>query len=163
MRKRCFFLLLGLYFCAPAMSQTQAVTSSDLIEKAAAYDNQEISYEGEAIGTTLDRGSNVWLNVNDGNNAIGIWAGKEKTKALEHWGSYKQKGDRIFVEGVFHKACPEHGGGLDIHARQLVVVEEGGVVPETISSQKIFWLSALLGVLACLLILHIFVQRRSSK
>ncbi len=40
-------------------------------------------------------------------------------------GSYRYCGDRVLVIGTFHRACPEHGGDLDIHAVRLEVVAPG--------------------------------------
>lgn len=140
-----------------------AATSDQLISEAKHFDGQEVVYEGELIGAVLGRGAFAWLNLNDNKNAIGVWMPRELAVAVRHAGSHNMRGDWLAVAGIFHRACAEHGGGLDIHARAVAVVEEGGSITETISFQKILWVGILFGVLACLLIIHIFVQRRSSK
>ncbi len=141
----------------------QAISSTELIGKAKEYDNVVIIYEGEPVGSILRRGDFAWLNINDGSSAIGVWLPKDKAESVKYMGGYKHKGDWVSVTGVFHRACPEHGGGLDIHAQELTVVKTGEVVNEVIPRRKILWLGILSGVLSCLLIIHILVTKRSSR
>jgi hypothetical protein len=52
------------------------------------------------------------------------------------YGDYRHQGDIVRISGVFHAACPEHGGDMDIHATDLSVVRAGmrlTRVPETSS------------------------------
>jgi hypothetical protein len=122
-----------------------------------------VLYGGEIIGEVLWRGDHVWINVYDGNDAIGVWMPAALAEKIKHTGSYKCSGDRIRVHGIFHRACPEHGGGLDIHAQDLLVVEPGQQIAEELDSRKILVLAVLLGVLLCLLIVRIFLKKRADR
>jgi hypothetical protein len=93
-------------------------------------------YEGEVIGEVMVRQDFAWINVNDGKSAIGIWIEKNLTKDILYTGSYKSKGDWIEVQGRFHRACPEHGGDLDIHALSLRIINPGSRRDERINSGK---------------------------
>ena len=164
MKKIFFICFLSSVLCLlSSVCFAQAISSRELIGKAQEYDNVVVIYEGEPVGSILRRGDFAWLNINDGSTAIGVWLSKDKAESVKYIGGYKQKGDWVSVTGVFHRACPEHGGGLDIHAQELFVVKTGEAIKEVVSRRKILWLELLSGVLACLLIIHILVTKRSSR
>jgi hypothetical protein len=54
-------------------------------------------------------------------------------KKISLVGGYGKKGDNVRVEGVFHRACPEHGGDLDIHAGSVTVLSTGARVAMPLS------------------------------
>ncbi len=120
-----FYLLPFAFNC-----YAQPVSSSELINKAKEYDGKTVIYEGEVIGDIMSRGEYAWINVNDTKNAIGIWIDKVFTKDIVYTGSYKSKGDWVEITGVFHRACPEHGGDLDIHGQALRKTKLGKNAPE---------------------------------
>lgn len=141
----------------------EASSSKELIEEAHLFDGAHVVYAGEVIGEVLRRGDHAWLNIHDGTNAIGVWVGQELLKDVTFTGGYKTQGDIVHVHGIFHRACPEHGGALDIHAQDLLVVEPGRLAEERLDNRKIFALLVSLGVLVCLLILRIFLMRRKRS
>ncbi|MFC1511306.1 DNA-binding protein [Candidatus Margulisiibacteriota bacterium] len=128
-----------------------AVTGNELVEKAKAYDGKAIEYAGEVVGDVMARENHAWLNVNDGTRAIGIWAKKDSIKDLKIPGDYNYIGDKILVKGIFHRACPQHGGDLDIHAQEIVLIEPGHKVEHPINQVKIYLsillLIAIIGVI----------------
>lgn len=138
-------------------------SSKELIQNAGQHDGREVVFEGELVGEAMRRDAFCWLNVHDGDNAIGVWASGAVLENIRHAGNYRARGDRLAATGVFHRACPEHGGGLDIHASKIVVLESGGPLAERLQPRKIFVLALLLGVLACLLTLHVLRKRRGPK
>ena len=148
-----WLLVIGLFFFWVSIGCTQSVSSTDLINNAKEYDGKIVVYAGEIIGDIMVRGENAWINVNDNKNAIGIWAAKELTKTISNTGSYKSKGDEVEIAGVFHRACPEHGGDLDIHAQTIRKIGSGGVTEEPISVRKRNLVFLLLGLLCLALIL----------
>ena len=81
----------------------QSISSADLISEAKQYDSKIVNYRGEVIGDIMIRGQYAWLNINDGQNAIGIWATKNLIKNIEYKGSYGSKGDVVEVIGFFHQ------------------------------------------------------------
>ena len=64
------------------------VTSNDLTNNAGDFDGKEIVYTGEAIGDILSHGDYSWINVSDGNNAIGVWVQSDDISAVDMLGGY---------------------------------------------------------------------------
>lgn len=141
-----------------------AATANELVERAKALDGAVVVFEGEAIGDPLPRGDHAWVNVLDGGGAIGVWLPRGDLGQIEHYGSYRWKGDRLRVVGVFHRACPEHGGDLDIHATSLEVIERGAAIPHPASPAEIALAAVLLaaGLLALILWRRREAERRSA-
>jgi len=119
-----FIIISFSSFCFICYAE-EAVVSSELINNARQYDGKIVIYKGEVIGDVMIRGEFAWINVSDGINTIGIWSKKDLVKDILYTGKYKSKGDIIEVKGVFHRACLEHGGDLDIHAEELRKIDNG--------------------------------------
>ena len=113
-----------------------SLPSSALIEKAKEYDGKDVKYKGEVIGEVMRRGNFAWVNLHDGENAVGVWVPVSLTKNILYTGSYKTKGDTFEVDGVFNRSCPEHGGSLDIHAQAFTKISSGRSVDERIEEGK---------------------------
>ncbi len=161
MRIVCFLIIVSMYFLIPVCF-AQNVSSNDLILNADEYDGKIVLYEGELVGSLLKRGDYAWLNLHDGKNAIGVWVTRAMSDGVKKAGSHRMRGDFIAVSGIFHRSCLEHGGGLDIHAQKIEVIKEGHALTEPADPNKIIAISILLGVLACLLIIHIFQMKRRA-
>jgi len=151
------FLLLANMGCA------QPVSSGDLINKAKEYDNKPVDYEGEVIGDIMARGQYVWINVNDGQNAVGVWADRFLAKEITFQGGYQRKGDIIRVFGVFHQSCPEHGGDVDIHARMIKKITAGKKTPKAINYGKLKSALILSGILLLLIIWNSITEAMKKK
>jgi len=145
---KCILLIiLYLGFYGISNSYAQVISSSELINNAREYDGKTVFYRGEAIGEVMARGEYAWVNLNDGENAVGIWANKNLTKNISFMGGYRVKGDILEAEGIFHRACAVHGGDLDIHAQSLRLVKAGNKSKEKYSPRKLkisFFLGAIL-------------------
>lgn len=139
-----------LFWFTAATAFAEAASSSDLINNAVQYDDKVVEYRGEVIGEVMARGRYAWVNVNDGVNAIGINCDRSLVEDIRYGGSYKFKGDTIEVRGIFHRACLEHGGDLDIHAQSLNVITPGKEVPENLNLGKLKIALLLLAVLIIL-------------
>lgn len=113
------------------------VRSSDLINNAKQYDGTIIQYEGEVIGDIMNRGNNAWMNVNDGQNAIGIWVDRSLVEDVTRTGGYNSTGDTVEISGVFHRACIEHGGDLDIHAQSVRKISSGAPISHSVDAAKV--------------------------
>ncbi len=111
------------------------------------------------IGDVMPRGGNAWVNINDGNNALGIWMSASLAKEINYEGSYKSRGDTLEVTGIFHRACPEHGGDLDIHAQGLRKTANGRMTSERTNSDKRNLSLILGGALLLIWILTLFRHR----
>jgi hypothetical protein len=126
------------------------VSSNELIDKAKDYDQKEVIFTGEVIGDVMKRGQYGWINVSDDSNAIGVWITFEDTKKIKYTGQYKYKGDMVKIDGIFNRACPEHGGDLDIHARSIEIINEGFEIKRGINLLYVLIGSILLVIAVCL-------------
>lgn len=155
-----FCLLLSVFCLLCSVCFAQAISSEELIRDPKDYEGKQIAYEGEVIGDIMQRGDFVWLNVNDGEYAIGVHCDKELVDGIGLFaGGYNSRGDWIEVVGVFNRACKIHGGDLDIHADKIQIIKKGKTFDEGINLQKKQIVYRLIGVLLCLLILKLLVAR----
>jgi len=150
---RFLFFLPTIYYLLSTISYAQPISSAELINNAKQYDGKTVVYEGEVIGDIMVRGDYAWINVNDGQNAIGIWMSKNLVKDILYIGSYKSKGDWVEITGIFQRACLQHGGDLDIHAQAIRKVRQGRHVLERLNMGKRNLVFVLLGVLCLVWIL----------
>jgi hypothetical protein len=154
-----FIVSLVLFIIYSKFSCAQPVSSADLINRAGQYDFKSVVFEGEVIGDIMRRGDYAWVNVFDGENALGIWTRSDLAGEIKYTGGYKSKGDGIEVTGIFHRACPEHGGDLDIHAQGLRRVAQGRNTQEKINPAKIAQALVLLGVVVLIWILTLLKRK----
>ncbi len=155
--KRFIFLVilcLGMVI-SRSNCYAQPSTSLDLINNAKRYDNKTISYKGEVIGEVMIRKDYVWLHVNDGIIAIGIWAPKTMIQDIRYAGDYHKKGDIVEVSGMFHRSCSEHGGDVDIHASEIKKAISGSLVIQPISRKKVY-----IGVYSLILVLLFYALKK---
>ncbi|MFH1847949.1 MAG: DNA-binding protein [Candidatus Omnitrophota bacterium] len=146
----------GIAFAGP-------VSSDALIGSPRKYDMEVVEYRGEIIGDIMTRGDHAWLSVSDGNNAIGVWTKKELLKDIKFAGDYKKKGDIVTVKGVFHRACVEHGGDLDIHALSMDLAKRGYFIPRPVQAEKVFYSAVFSAVTLCLALLCLIKSVRTAR
>lgn len=149
-----FILLIG-----PQAAFSQSLSSNELLMHAKQYDGKSVTYSGEVIGDIMRRGEFAWVNINDGDNAIGIWMDAALAKEINFTGSYRSRGDNLEITGVFHRACLEHGGDLDIHAQRLREIAGGKVIGQKLDSLKVELIFILLGALFLIWILSLFRRK----
>jgi len=137
----------------------QSLSSSELIGNAKEHDGKPVTFTGEAIGDIMLRGEFAWVNINDGDNALGIWMSAALAKEINFTGSYKTRGDKVEVTGIFHRACSEHGGDLDIHAQSLRKLGDGRIVNQKLNLDKRNLSISLFGALILIWILSLFRHR----
>jgi len=158
------FLLSAIRYPLSAVCYAQtAVSSTELIERAKELNGQEVAYEGELIGEVMTRGEYSWLNLNDGQNAIGIWTGNNFLNLISFAGDYTHKGDWLQVRGVFNRACQVHGSDLDIHAQSINLIRRGRIVRHQVVPFKPRQAIILLGVFLCLLIGRLLSRKLKKK
>ena len=134
-----------------------AVSSINLIENAANYDGERLTFAGEAVGERMVRGSGAWLHLNDdpyistpvpaGGNLAGyntglpVWVpAAGRTDIIEHYGNYGTRGDIVEVTGTFYAASSDHGGDMVIVAESVRVVRSGRPIEHTVDLWK--WVAA---------------------
>jgi hypothetical protein len=127
----------------------------DLINNTKQHDGKTVNYKGEVIGDVMIRGDYVWLHVNDGNIAIGIWAPKTMVQDIRYAGDYHKKGDIVEVSGTFHQSCLEHGGDLDIHASEIRKITLGNLIIQPVSRKKIY-----IGISSLVLVLLFYASKK---
>ncbi len=155
--KLLILVLLVVGFTPPGYAQP--VSSAELINNAKVYDGKIVVYTGEVIGDPMQRGNYAWLNINDGQNAIGIWLPSSLLSYTSFTGAYKSIGDTIEVTGIFHRACPQHGGDLDIHAQAIRKISTGRRVQQRLNIAKRNFTILLLGLLCLVWILTLLKRR----
>lgn len=151
------FVFFSAFSAQAAQALAGPVTSQDLIDHAKTFDNKRVTYQGEVIGDIMIRGDLAWVNVNDGVNAIGVWVPVREIEKIRYKGGYKFIGDIVKVTGTFHRACPEHGGDLDIHATTMEIIKPGFKRDMPVDRRKVFLASGLLVLSA---VLTLMVSRK---
>jgi len=151
--------LFNILICSQAAVFAQGLSSSELIKNAKEYDGKLITYTGEVIGDVMLRGEFAWVNINDGDNALGVWMGASLAKEIKFVGNYKSRGDSLEITGIFHRACPEHGGDLDIHAQALRKLTNGRIVTQILNLDKVDFSVVLFGALLLIWILSLFRRK----
>ena len=162
MRKKISIIIAVVICLCPALSLAGGVdvTSNDLINNAQDFDGKEVVYTGEVIGDILSRGEYSWINVSDGSNAIGVWVLSEDISAIDMLGGYTAHGDTVRITGVFTRACPEHGGDMDIHAASIKIIQEGYNVSHPLAVWEVIAGPILLaGAVGCL----VLVMRKRKR
>lgn len=155
--KRIIILLILICACA-ASAHARALTGNDLVEDAQFYDGAQIEFLGEVIGDIMARGDHVWININDGTRAIGVWAERSTAKLVTTPGDHNHIGDKVMVYGTFNRACPQHGGDLDIHASRIVLIEKGKEVQHPVDIKRV-----LVCVVLLLMVLAVIFLPRALK
>ena len=145
-----------LALCLLGLSQPTKATitsATELIEKAALFDGKIVQFQGEIIGDIMSRDQYVWLNINDGQATIGIWAAKDIMPPVKYTGEYRYYGDTILVTGKFHRACSQHGGDLDLHATEISLIAQGHEIEHETHNNKWYIAGILfIGIIALALL-----------
>jgi hypothetical protein len=149
-------LLLALLGSAGWSDQ---VSSRQLIESSRQFDGKPVKFKGELIGEPMRRGGHLWLNVSDGDFALGVWAPLSALPAVRHFGMYSARGDTVLVRGLFHRSCPEHGGDMDIHAEAITIVAPGETIRHQVKASSAAWALGLCG----LALLSFLLWRRRER
>lgn len=180
-RERSLFaagLLLAAALAAfPEDPAPPAPGSVALVEDAAAWDGRTVRFVGEAIGEAMRRGGHTWIHLNDDayglagpdeevrragtNSGIGVWATADQASAIVRYGDYRRHGDLVEVTGVFHAACPQHGGDLDLHAASLSIVRAGYATAHPLRPSHAIAAAILAVLTLALLVVRSLVRRRS--
>lgn len=167
--------ILFYIFLAPA-SGADEVTTQELIDNMDLYNGQEVIISGEAIGDLLRKGDYGWITVNDdaysvqslqeggdfvgyANYGMSVWAPLGELEDIKVLGGYKNKGDQVKVSGIFNRACSEHGGDTDIHAKSIQILQEGHPISHPFQYDRLL---AIL-ILAAMIIFLWEVRRRRIR
>jgi len=153
-------VLLILAIISAASVSFAAVSSTDLTANPRNYDGQIVTYRGEVVGDIMKRKEGAWINVLDGERAVGVWVNDTPMISnISRAGSYFHKGDIVEVRGVFNAACGDHGGDTDIHADSISIVEKGRPIKHPVDPGKF----KVIAVFAFTALILLAVYVRASK
>ena len=154
-------LVCILVFSVSISCMAQEYTNfNGLIENSKRINNSKITLKGEAIGECMNRGKYSWVNISDGSTAMGIWIKSEQAQSIKNYGKYGYKGDIIEINGMFNRACKDHGGDMDIHASSIKIIDCGGSVTIPISGNK--KIAAIILTLITLSLIYIYIKFTKS-
>lgn len=159
-----------------SQSEDQTISSSTLVEKANSWDGRTVSFMGEAIGEAMRRGAMCWVHLNDDaymwknieegtklggyNSGQAIWVPADLASKISFFGDYLYDGDVVKVSGVFHAACREHGGDMDIHAEVLEIVRVGYPIAHRINRRRLMQGVFMLFLAGLLFWVRTFARRK---
>lgn len=154
--RKIIFLTLVLVFLAPVVSFASSL--GEILGNPAKFDAKKVEIEAEAIGSPLKGDGGVWINVGSRESNIGIFSKDSGVlERIKYWGSYREKGDYLRIEGVFFRNCPFHQIS-DIHLESLEVVETGYENKISVSPEKVK-LAAILFVICLIMGAIYFIKR----
>ncbi|MFO8076072.1 MAG: hypothetical protein ACQETV_08875 [Actinomycetota bacterium] len=146
-----------------------AVTSTELYDCPQAWDGRLVAYEGEVVGGVLERADGAWAQVNDdvyagaagplpahreyrgANSGVGVLVPPALAAEIAAVGGPRQRGDRLAVEGRFHRVDAASGEVAVIRAERGEVVATGQPLVEVRLPDR-ERVAALLGALALALV-----------
>lgn len=131
------------------------VSSGELIDCPGAYDGRTVIYEGEVVRAVLRRGERAWVQLNDdvyglrigplpahratmgGNSGMPVSIPADDADRITYVGDARAQGDRLRVEGTFHRADPSDAGGPTIQADHVEVTAPGQPVHQPITPPRV--------------------------
>ncbi len=122
MRRVIIFLVIASI--APCV-WAEIIPLEEILKNSQKYDKKMVEFRGEVVGDILKGKDGFWINVVDSGVGIGVFA-KNLTlfKKINHFGSYKEKGDVVEIKGIFFKTCPKHYT-TDVHLKTLRIYQPG--------------------------------------
>jgi len=152
------------------------VNSASLVENANAWNGRVITFKGEVIGEAMVRGKMVWIHLNDDaymwknieeeakldgyNSGHAVWISSDLAMGIRFFGDFKHEGDVVKIAGMFHAACPQHGGDMDIHASTLEIVRVGHSVHHVFNTSRAITAAVLLVLALVLYRFRIIIRSR---
>lgn len=102
------------------------VTPATLASLTEDLDGATVRFSGEVVSEALRADeTHVWLNVSGDGVAMGVYLPAEMADKVTTFGDYAHSGDVVEIVGVYHEACDEHGGDMDVHATELTLITPG--------------------------------------
>jgi len=157
--KKIFLLIAIFLLLTPALARAESGRA--LLENAVSFDNTQVTFSGEVIGILMS-GDSAWVNIIDNGYPIGVWCRAVDAKKISIIGDYKHRGDSVQVTGIFHMACAEHDGDLDIHADNLTVLAAGQELDRSVNL-LLATISVALMVVASLITFHLWRLRKEKE
>ena len=156
--------------------QPMPVTSAELIECPELFDEELVTYEGEAVGAVLLRSTHGWLHLNDdvyanqlgplsrhrtvvgGNSGMAVSVPREVAEEVVA-GNSRIHGTGVEVVGQFFKAYGGDGGAPAIAANEVRIVREAEQFTHVTSQRRVVTAAFLVPTVIALLVLWRRQQR----
>lgn len=139
--KATALLPLLLLLAPPALAAPPvAVTSTQLLTHATAYDGKRVTFEGQVVGSPIRRKNSTWLTISNDGNALGVLVPDAQAAKVQHFGNYEGTGDRVAVTGTFYRTDPLEQGETDIRAGAVTVLSAGHPVSHPVP--QLLWVAA---------------------
>jgi hypothetical protein len=129
------------------------------MEHPKAGDGKRIAFAGEAVSCVMVRGDRAWAHLSDDsyaqrnveaggsltgyNSGQAVWIPAPVASAITVGGDYKHQGDMVRVGGVFHTACAEHSGDMDIRTDALTISRPGRRIAHPLEFWRVLGLLVL--------------------
>ncbi len=171
------FMLAAACSSSAQIAEIPSPGSAALVEDAKDWDGRTVSFTGEAIGEAMRRGKMAWIHLNDDayglaqdpgarlsgfNSGMAVWVDTQMESRIAFFGDYKRHGDVVEVKGIFHAACPQHGGDMDIHADSLRIVRSGHLVARPIGRSRLLAAGVMVALAAFLFLVRAILRRRGD-
>lgn len=156
----CKLSMIGLlvtFLSLPIFAQSNTIGT--LIEEGSNWDGKSVVIEGEVIGDVMNRGAFSWINVADETGAIGVYIDTLEANKISMTGNYKYSGDRVQIEGTFHRALKDVGGEMAIAGESLRVSQSGEKVNHLVKTERLI----VLGILSAVALLLYFNSFKLEK
>ncbi|MFZ2959923.1 MAG: hypothetical protein WA705_23840 [Candidatus Ozemobacteraceae bacterium] len=115
-------ILQLVFFISPLAVQAEVnpvpASLSVLVEESPERDGKSFTIQGELVGEPLLDSGGVWLNILEDGNPMAVFCSAPLASMAVRLagGNHGRIGNRIRVEGILRRICPDHGGDLDFHA-----------------------------------------------
>jgi len=140
-------MLVAAFAASAQTAETPSPGSTALVEDAKDWD---------AYGLAEEAGA----GLSGFNGGIGVWVDAHRASRIALFGDYKRHGDVVEVTGIFHAACPQHGGDMDIHADSLRIVRGGYEVARPIGRSRLLAAGMMVALTALLFLARAILRRR---
>ena len=129
-----------------------------------ALDGAEVRFQGEAVGEAVRAGEGLqWVSVNvPSGQALSVLLTDEQAAEIAVFGDYRHTGSTLQVTGIYHVACDEHQGELDVHASQVDIIEEGQAEEHVVSAKRLDLAIALVTAGTVLVVAYALLSRRKN-
>lgn len=143
------FLISLFVFLFPFTVQAAEIplpaSLSVLVEESPERNGKPFVIQGELVGEPLLDSGGVWLNILEEGNPMAVFCGDTLASmaATLAGGNHGRIGNRIRVEGILRRICPDHGGDLDFHAISCTIIGAPKEIQDLPKPEELIILSVL--------------------
>lgn len=130
-----------------------------------ALDGSAVRFAGEVVGEPVNAESGLkWVSVNDSSGqSIAVLLTQDQLAGIDAFGDYQHTGTQVEVTGVYHVACGEHQGELDVHVAQIEITSPGSAREHAVDRDTLVMALALTVIGLLLVVTYAVLSRRAGK